>query len=471
MDKKQSKDIYEHAEYLNCDVNVGEKTIHARHMHGRFRNIKWLTFLAIYGPYFLLPFFQWGERQAVLFQIPQQKFYFFGLVMWPQDLWILALILLFCFVLLFAMTAISGRIFCGFVCPQSVWTDVLTWIEFKVEGKAGERVKLDAAPWGPTKIRKKVTKHALWLAFCAATAMSFISYFSGTHDAWTGLFTLNYNVAEWVTFIIIVVLFYVNTGFVREQVCNWICPYARIQGVMTDDKTIITTYDELRGESRGRLKRGKVAEGNGDCIDCNICVSVCPTGVDIRKGNQIGCINCGLCIDACDSVMKKVKLPQGLIRFMSHNEATTGKADDKHYLLRPRPLFYMFVTVASVVAIAAGLLMTSPVAINVHHERSPLFTIMSDRSIQNVYHMDFMNKTEETADFILNVSGMEGISSNADGKAFHLKSGELKKFTLRVRIQKKLVKEERHPIRFELQSTTDPETRVDYESVFIGPRH
>ncbi|MBL4775328.1 MAG: cytochrome c oxidase accessory protein CcoG [Mariprofundus sp.] len=469
MDKQQSDDIYQHADYLNWDVNAGDGTVHARHISGRFRNRKWLVMLLTAGSFFMLPYIQWGERQAILFDIPERKFYLFGGVVWPQDLWMLALLMLFCFVCLFAMTSISGRIFCGFGCPQAVWTDILTWVEYKIEGKAADRIKLDAAPWGIHKIRKKITKHAFWIAICSTTAITFVGYFSGIYYAWDGLFSFELSVFEWGAFIIVLLLFYINTGFVREQVCNWICPYARIQGVMSDDNTIITTYDERRGEERGRLKRGNIEEGHGDCIDCNMCVSVCPTGVDIRKGNQLGCINCGLCIDACDSIMDKVDRPRGLIRFMSHIEFSTGKRD-KHPFLRPRPIIYMLVTIAAFVAIISGLLFKSPVAMNVHHERSPLYTMMSDGSIQNIFHMDFMNKTEGSADFILTTSGLDNITTNAEGKVFHLKNGQLKKFTLRVRIHKKSITQEQQPIIFELKSVDNPEVRDVYESVFIGPR-
>jgi len=468
MEKHQSEDIYEHADYIKWDVNTGDDTVHARRIPGRFRLRKWLTMIPIVGLFFVLPYLEWADRQAVLFDIPERKFYLFGGVIWPQDLWMLALLMLFCFVCLFAMTAISGRIFCGFTCPQSVWTDILTAVEDFVEGSAAKRVKLDAAPWSLKKVQKKVTKHFLWIVICAATAVTFIGYFSGIYYAWSGLFSFNLSLLEWVAFTIVFLLFYVNTGFVREQVCNWICPYARIQGVMTDASTVVTTYDEKRGENRGRLVKGKVADGNGDCIDCNICVSVCPTGVDIRKGQQLGCINCGLCIDGCDSVMDKLKKPRGLIRFMSHNEFTTGEAD-KHPFLRTRPIIYCLIAVIALVAIIIGIVVKSPVAMNVHHERSPLYTTMSNGSIQNLFHMDFMNKTEEDADFTLIISGLDGITSNATGKVYRVKSGEIKKMDVLVKVNKKSVTMEQQPIVFELKSTTNPDTHAVYESVFIGP--
>jgi len=468
MDSQQSKSIYTHTDYLNLEVNTGGTTIHARQTSGRFRNIKWAIMSAMLLPFFLLPYFSWGDRQAILFDIPARKFYLFDIVVWPQDLIILALLMLFCFILLFTMTAIAGRIFCGNICPQSVWTDLMTFAEYLAEGKATERIKLEKMPWNATKIRKKVTKHAMWTAICLLTAITFLGYFSGIHGAWSSLFTFNFNIYEWVTVGIVFALFYINTGYVREQVCNWVCPYARIQAVMGDKDTITTTYDYQRGENRGRLKRGAIDEGKGDCIDCKMCVSVCPTGIDIRDGQQLGCINCGLCIDACDDIMKKVDLPQGLIRFMSHNELES-KADVKHHIFRARPMMYMLITLLTFIGISYNLLFKSPIDMNVNHERSPTYTIMSDRTVQNMYHLVLMNKTEQTADFKLNISGIEGISSSVDGQLLHLKSGQARKVDLRIKAPQKSLTGGSQPIMFNLQSTVNPDIYMNYESMFFGP--
>jgi len=466
--KKHSDYLIEHEDYANWQINTGGETVHARRAPGRFRNIKWIINSIFLLPFFLLPYFTWDERQAIFFDIPERKFYLFNIVVWPQDFIILALLMLFAFILLFAMTAIAGRIFCGFVCPQTLWTDLLTLVEGWAEGKAKQRIKLDAAPWNFEKIRKKGLKHLMWIVICGTTSITFLGYFSGIYDAWTGFFTFHYNVYEWASFILVFALFYVNTGFLREQVCQWMCPYSRIQAVMTDKDTITTTYDYHRGEKRGRLVKGQVGEGNGDCIDCNMCVTVCPTGVDIREGNQIGCINCGLCADACDDIMERIDRPKGLVRFMSYNEVENNTTTHNRFM-RPRPLFYMGVTTVTFVAIAYLLLFISPIEMNVNHERSPTFTLMSDRSIQNVYHMIVLNKTEQSADFTLDIKGLDGAITNFDNKPIHLISGEAKKVDLRIKVPRKNLKAASQDVTITLTSTQNAEITTKYKSAFFGP--
>ncbi len=467
--EKKSDYIIEHDDYTHWDINLGDKKVHARRIPGRFRNIRWAVMASLLLPFFLAPYLTWGDRQAILFDIPGRKFYLFDITIWPQDLIILALLMLFAFVLLFAMTAIAGRIFCGNMCPQTMWTDLMTLIERWAEGSARQRIKLDAMPWNAEKIRKRALKHLMWIILCTTTSVTFLGYFSGIYDAWYGLFTLQYNVYEWVSFILVFVLFYVSTGYVREQVCNWICPYARIQAVMTDKDTITTTYDYHRGEPRGRRKKGQDNDSLGDCVDCNLCVSVCPTGVDIRNGNQIGCINCGVCIDACDDIMEKVGKEKGLIRFMSYHELENQSTTHRRFL-RPRPLFYIAITTATFLGIMYGLFFKSDIDINVRHERSPLYTLMSDRSIQNVFHTIILNKTEHAAKFTLEASGIDGLISNLDGKILELKTGEAKKVTLRVKVPQKNLTQERQPITLTLRSIDNPEIFKVYESMFFGPK-
>lgn len=469
MTHKKSDYLIEHEDYTNWDINLGEETVHARRVPGRFRLTKWAVMAVLLIPFFLAPYLTWGNRQAIFFDIPARKFYLFDITIWPQDLIILALLMLFAFVLLFAMTAIAGRIFCGNMCPQTLWTDLMTLTERWAEGTARQRIKLDAMPWNFEKVRKKATKHLMWITICTVTSVTFLGYFSGIYNAWSDLFTLDYNIYEWVSFTFVFALFYVSTGFVREQVCNWICPYARIQAVMTDKDTITTTYDYHRGEPRGRVKKGQDNSDKGDCVDCNLCVSVCPTGVDIREGNQIGCINCGICIDACDDIMDKVGRDKGLIRFASYHELE-NKSETKHRFLRPRPIFYMLITAATFIGIMYILLFKSDIDMNVNQVRSPMYTLMSDRTIQNTYHVIIMNKTEYAANFTLDVSGINDAISNFDGKVLELTSGQAKKITLRIKIPQKNLTSERHPITLKLQSVDNPELSKTYESMFFGPR-
>jgi len=468
MDKKTSDYLIEHEDYLNWNMNLGDKTIHARQVSGRFRTIKWLISSIFLLPFLLAPYLTWDERQAVLYDIPARKFYFFNIVVWPQDLIILALLMLFAFILLFAMTAIAGRVFCGFMCPQTLWTDLMTLTERWAEGKATQRMKLDAMPWNLEKIRKKLFKHSMWATICLVTSVTFLGYFSGIYSAWESLFTLNFNVYEWASIILVFALFYVNAGFLREQVCQWMCPYSRIQAVMTDKDTVTTTYDHHRGEKRARLKRGEIAEGSGDCIDCNLCVSVCPTGVDIRDGNQIGCINCGICIDACDDIMEKVNRPKGLIRFMSYHELEHN-TEVKNRFLRPRPIIYMVATTATFIAIFYSLVFKSDIDMHVNHERSPTFTMMSDRSVQNMYHLIIMNKTESSADFTLNILGLDGATSNYSKKPIHLTSGQARKIDLLIKMPQKKLTSASKQIELKLESTVDPSIHTTNKTVFFGP--
>ncbi len=465
---KHSDYLIEHEDYANWAVNSGDSTVHARRIKGRFRTIKWAIMASLLLPFFLAPYLTWNGRQAILMDIPTRKFYLFDITIWPQDLIILALLMLFAFILLFSMTAIAGRIFCGNICPQTMWVDMMTLIERWTEGTARQRMKLDAMPWNAEKIRKKLTKHMLWWALCLVTAVTFLGYFVGIQEAWRGLFDLSYNIYEWITVVFVFMLFYINSGFVREQVCNWVCPYARIQAVMTDKDTVTTTYDYHRGEPRGRIKKGQTDDSKGDCVDCNLCVSVCPTGVDIREGNQIGCINCGLCIDACDDIMTKVDRDKGLIRFMSYHELENNTLT-KNRFLRPRPILYMLATTATFVGIMYGLFFKTDLDMNVHHERSPIYTIMSDRTVQNVYHIIVLNKTEKAANFTLKVSGIDGVTSNYSDKTLKLTVGQAKKIDLHIKAPQRNLTASRQPITLTLQSLEHPELKKVYESMFFSP--
>lgn len=454
---------------IEYEINTGGSTIHARRMKGKWRNVKWWVMGLIYLPLFILPYIPWGDRAAILWDIPNRKFYFFDLTIWPQDFFLLALIFLFCFMLLFAMTAIAGRIFCGFVCPQTIWVDIMTWIEEKVEGPPNKRAKLDRSPWTVEKIIRRSSKHLLFIAVCIVTAIHVLAYFSGIWDVYAGIAAFDLQAVEWITLAAIAITCYVDTGLIREQFCMWVCPYARIQGVFTDKDTRMVSYDHNRGEPRGRMKKGHVIEGHGDCIECNFCVVTCPTDVDIRQGQQIGCINCGICADACDSIMDKISRPRGLIRFSSFHEIEEDITIKNPYL-RLRPMAYMALSLFAFIGIVVGLTSKTVLDLNVRHERSPQFTLMSDGSIQNIYHLDMLNKTEHIADMILTITGIDGLKSNADQKIFHLRTAEVKRFIMRIRVPRKHVTQESQPITITMQAKDNPEIKDVYQSMFIGPK-
>lgn len=465
-------DLYAETDYLNWDINPGDKKVYPLQLRGRYRTRQWLSFVVLYGGFFLLPYLSWNSRQAILFDIPARKFYLLGVVLWPQDLWVLALFLFLCFVLLMAMTTLSGRIFCGFVCPQTAWVTFLVWIENWIEGSPNQRIKLDNGMWSIDKITKKITKHLLWLLVCTITAITFIGYFSGIDASWTRFFSLTYNIYEWSAFAAVTMLFYVNSGFLREQVCMWICPYARLQGVFTDVSTRVVTYDVTRGEPRGKLKHARELNGQGDCIECNMCVAACPTGVDIRKGQQLGCINCGFCIDACDNVMQRIGKPAGLIRIGAQHDF--GKMSFPKIAQRPVTRYiYTGITLLTATGLIVATSLRSEVSINVQHERNPLYTVMSDGTVQNIYYLNFLNKSEHDDRFVLSIEGLENYNAQLVNHSLNeivIRSGEISKYTLRVRSPEDPNKKERRAFRLMLQSLSSPGVSARYDTMFIGPK-
>src|SRR5207342_2395999 len=366
---------------------VSERKIYPREVAGRYQRLRHLAVLVLLGIYYVFPWLQWDHRQAVLFDLPLRKFYIFGLSFWPQDFFFLALMLIMAGLSLFFFTALAGRLWCGYACPQTVWTEVFLWMEQWTEGDRPQRMKLDAAPWSWTKARRKLSKHALWLVFALWTGFTFVGFFTPIHDlaarlwpfAWSGwesFWVLFYALATWG-----------NAGVLREQVCKYMCPYARFQSAMFDADTLIITYDEKRGEPRGARRKGSQPEGQGDCIDCTICVQVCPTGIDIRNGLQYECIACGACIDACDDVMAKVGSPPGLIRYATQN-SLEGKPTR---LLRPRVLVYGAALLLLVGGIVGGVAMRKPLIVDVMRDQK-LFRETGDGTIENSFTLRLVNK-------------------------------------------------------------------------------
>ncbi|MCK5664635.1 MAG: cytochrome c oxidase accessory protein CcoG, partial [Thiotrichaceae bacterium] len=374
-------------------INVGDVKIHAKRMTGKFRSLKWwanLTWII----FFIGPYLRLGDRQAVLFDIPNRQFHIFNITLLPQDLWVLSFLLLFFAILLAVVTALAGRVWCGYFCFQTVWTDVFTWIEEKLEGMPAKRRKLEKAPWSFAKIVVRLKKYSLWILISVLTGISFIAWFTDAYDLWVDLFTLNASSTAYITLAMFIAGTFFLAGVLREQTCFWLCPYARIQAVMVDDTSIVPSYDVSRGEKRGRLVKGKPAsDEQGDCVDCNQCVAVCPTGVDIRGGQQEGCIMCGLCIDACDSVMEKINKPSGLIRYASW-DGIMGK-QEQPVLKRPRVWVYALILLVSLVGIVAGLSGMETLELKVLHARQPLFVVQSDGTIQNRYTLKVLNKQHE----------------------------------------------------------------------------
>jgi cytochrome c oxidase accessory protein FixG len=420
QDSIQVDNLYEEGE--QWVQNLGEKTVHAKRMKGKFRLIKWLGTL-VWLPFFIGPYVSWNGRQAILFDIEKRQYHLFDITIFPQDLWMLTMVLLFLAILLAAMTTVLGRVFCGYFCFQTVWTDMFTKVEEYFEGAPTKRRKLEVAPWDLTKIRIKISKHVVWLAIAFLSGVTWMLYFG---VSWFDYFDGSASGTTLTITAVISLGAYTFAGHMREQTCLWVCPYARIQGAMVDKQTIMPTYDYYRGEDRAKLKKGQYVEGQGDCIDCHQCVAVCPTGVDIRRGQEYGCITCGLCIDACDSVMDKVGKPKGLIRYASLDELEFSKNFVALYK-RPRVIVYSAILLMALSTLSYGLFNIAPMDLKVLHDRQPLFVQLSDGSIRNKYELKIMNKTDQPMLVDVNFkSAIGNLKSKKEIKSVTIPSGNVK---------------------------------------------
>jgi len=465
VDQTSIDDLYSEIDYWH--VNTGGQTIHARRMPGKFRNIKWMT-ASTWLLFLLGPYLRWDGQQAVLFDILGRQFHIFGITILPQDVWMLALVMLFFALLLAAVTSIAGRVYCGYFCFQTIWTDIFVWIEEKLEGSPVKRMKLDKAPWNFYKIRVKVVKHFIYILIGAFTGITFTLWFADAFQMWQDFFTLQAPLEAWLSVGVFTFFTYLFAGHMREQVCFWLCPYARIQGVMVDPTSIMPTYDLPRGEPRGKLKKG-AGEGQqkGDCIDCKQCVSVCPTGIDIRNGQQEGCITCALCIDACDSVMDKIKKPHGLIRYASLDEME-GKESPVIYK-RPRVIVYFSILFLAALGILYGLTNLGSLELKVLHERQPLFVMQSDGSIQNKYELKVLNKTDSDMEIKVEVSGLNDLQLIGVEKTLSAIPKRISAFTIFIRVPADELTQERSPVDITVSDANNPDITVKYKSMFFGP--
>ncbi len=461
-----------YAEANEHKINVGDIKIHAKRMKGKFRSIKWLT-NSIWLILFFGSYLRWNGHQAVLLDIPNRQFHIFNITLLPQDLWMLSFVLLFFAILLAVVTALAGRVWCGFFCFQTVWTDVFTWIEDKIEGGPAKRRKLDKTPWDMKKITMRAKKYLLWLLISVFTGISFVAWFTDSFQLWKDLITLQASSTVWITILMFTVGTFYLAGFLREQTCFWLCPYARIQAVMIDDTSIIPSYDVPRGEKRGRLVKGKpVSEDQGDCVDCNQCVAVCPTGVDIRGGQQEGCIMCGLCLDACDVVMDKIGKPKGLIKYASW-DGIRGK-EEKPLFKRPRVWLYTTIMTIALAGIIYGLSGMESIELKVIHSRQPLFVLQSDGTIQNRYTLKVLNKLPADMDVKVSVKqhDLKGLIISGAEKPVKANHGTVTPVTIFVKVPKKNLTAQSVPITFVVdgKEETGQVYHSERESVFIGPK-
>jgi cytochrome c oxidase accessory protein FixG len=446
------------------------RKIHPRAVRGWFAAwrwaLVWTTQLVFYGGAWLT----WNGRQALLFDIATRKFYIFGLVFWPQDVIYLTLLLIISALSLFLFTAVAGRLWCGYACPQTVYTEMFMWIERLIEGDRVRRIRLDQAPWSARKLALKVAKHGAWVALSLWTGFTFVGYFTPIRAL--GHDVLAQSAGGWASFWILFYGFatYGNAGWMREQVCKYMCPYARFQSAMFDKDTMIITYDPERGEPRGPRVRGTdpKALALGDCVDCGICVQVCPTGIDIRNGLQYECIGCAACIDGCNQVMDRMGYARGLIRYSTTHamEIKLTRAQMFARAFRPRVLLYSAILWAIIIATGIALYLRVPLKLDVIPDRAAISREVEGGEIENLYELQIMNTAERAHRFEIRVEGLPTIHMEGNA-AVELPGATTRLFPVKVRVQGGRVPQGSHKIEFELRALDGDREHVEAKSVFI----
>ena len=466
------------------------KKIHPRAVHGWFAAWRVAFVIGTQAVFYGLPWLTWNGRQAVLFDLAARKFYIFGIVFWPQDVIYLTFLLILSALSLFLFTAIAGRLWCGFACPQTVYTEIFMWIERKIEGDRLKRIRLDAATMSLEKFVIKALKHTAWIALSVWTGYTFVGYFTPIHDL--GVRAILWQLGPWESFWIAFYAFatYGNAGWMREQVCKYMCPYARFQSVMFDQDTLVIAYDTKRGEPRGaRPKKVDArAAGLGDCIDCQICVQVCPTGIDIRKGLQYECIGCAACIDGCDQVMDKMGYPKGLIRYASENSLLHGYDRRAMWrrVFRLRTWIYGGLLLGITIAAGAGVALKAPLKVDVIRDRGALARESAPGVIENVYRLQIMNIDERARQFTVAAEGLPGLKVVGVDQPITVDGAATRLVPLRVQAPAEDAEEhengerDRHEreradsrsrrIEFVIQAADDPSVSRHEKSTFIFPR-
>jgi cytochrome c oxidase accessory protein FixG len=410
---------------------AAHQKVYPREVSGRFARLRILAVIALLGLFYGVPWMRWNGRQAVLFDLPARKFFIFGLTLFPQDFYLLTWLLVIAALSLFFFTALAGRLWCGFACPQTVWTEIFVLMERLAEGNRSQQIKLDKARWTTHKILRKTSKQILWVVFSAFTGFTFVGYFSPIEGL--AAVAAAVHLSSWELFWVAFYGFatYGNAGFLREQVCRYMCPYARFQSAMFDRHTMIISYDAARGEPRAARSRGAAAPpGQGDCIDCTLCVQACPTGIDIRKGLQYECIACAACIDACDAVMVKVGSPPGLVRYSTQAEMD-GKAAR---VVRPRIMAYATGLLLLVTGFAFAVAHRAPVDLDVLRDRNTLYRELDDGRIENVFSVRIINKDQRAHVFRLSALKLNNAVIDSDSPAQYVNAEEVKTVVVRVRI-------------------------------------
>lgn len=457
-----------------------QERIYPKRVWGKYRKLKWVAMIVTLGIYYLAPFLRWDRGpnapdQAILIDLPNRRAYWFFIEIWPQEVYFLTGILIFAAIALFFVTSLFGRVWCGYFCPQTVWTDLFVWVERIVQGDRNARKKLQEGPWTFDKVKKITLTHFIWLVIGWCTAGSFVLYFNDAPTLVKSFIELDVSPTVLAFVISLTLSTYIMAGFAREQVCTFMCPYARFQSAMFDKSTLIIGYDEQRGEKRGKHKKGDSWEGRGHCIDCTACVQVCPTGIDIRDGLQMECIACGLCVDACNNIMDKVGLPRGLIRYDTTRlqKLRANGIYETIKIIRPRTIYYSIILFAVGATMLYALLTRTPLELHVLHDRNPLFVQLSSGEIRNGYTIKILNKTHEHRTFTLDIEGLDKAvldvkgAKNTSADNIYVPADSVGHYHVFVRadVEPSIPRN----IQFILKDK-DANSRDEYESVFITRR-
>lgn len=465
-DVDQSDDAVLHVEAEVYDLYEKREKIYTRKIKGFFQKIRLFTGWPLLLGYFLLPWINWGDRPSVFFDLPHRQFHILELTFWPKDFILLSAVLIIAAFALFTITTWLGRVWCGYTCPQTVWTSIFMWAEQITEGSRNQRIKLDKAGWSANKVLRKTAKHSLWIGFAVLTGLTFVGYFSPIRELLPNMLT--FSLGGWEAFWIFFFAFatYGNAGWLREQVCMYMCPYARFQAAMFDRDTLIVSYDPERGESRGARKKDidYKAEGLGDCIDCQMCVQVCPVGIDIRDGLQYECINCALCIDACDEVMDKMSYPRGLIKYTTENRLE----HKEEHKARPKLIGYGAVLALMIAVFIFTIFSRNELELDIIRDRGELYHTTINGLIENTYTIKVLNKSQSTQHYVISVTGIDNLKLEGRTQV-EVASGKLIEVLLRAQIDPASLPNVNTPIEFVVTSDNQG-TQVSEESRFIGPR-
>ncbi len=459
------------------ELYQAHQKIYPRSVQGIFAKWRWGFVFLTQIIFYCLPWLEWGQRQAVLFDLGARRFYIFGIVLYPQDFIYLTGLLVISAFSLFLFTAIAGRLWCGFACPQTVYSEIFMWIERKVEGNRTARMRLDSQEFSLEKLVKKWYKHFLWIGFSIWTGFTFVGYFTPVRDL--GMEFFLGNMSSWEVFWVFFYGFatYGNAGFMREQVCKYMCPYARFQSAMFDKDTLIVTYDSERGEPRGsRSRKADFAALNlGACVDCSLCVQVCPTGIDIRKGLQYECIGCGACADVCDTVMDKVGYSRGLVKFSTQHaiENHWTSAQTLRHVFRPRVLIYSGILLLVIALLFGSLLARKSFKVDVVRDRASLARIVSGGHIENVYRLQIMNAAEKRQHFRILASGMNDLEVMIDSEDLVVESTQSRWVSVRLHVPYGSALSGKYPVQFTIEIFGDNEKaieKIEEKSIFLIPR-